>query len=48
MAAPSATGVWTVGTAGRNGVQHLLAERWEGTRWNFVPASGHPLAGVSA
>ena len=48
VAAPSATGVWAVGSAARNGVQHALAERWDGTRWRIVPAHGNPLGGVSA
>ena len=48
VAAPSSTGVWAVGSAARNGVQHALTERWDGTRWQIVPATGNPLAGVSA
>ncbi len=49
VAAPSATGVWAVGTFGRNGAQHALAERWDGTRWRVLTAAGgSPRAGVSA
>ena len=48
VAAPSATGAWAVGSAARNGVQHALAERWDGTRWSIVPAHGNPMGGVSA
>ena len=48
VAAPSPTGIWAVGSAARNGVQHALAEHWDGTHWQIVPAAGNPLAGVSA
>ncbi len=48
VAAPSSTGVWAVGSAARNGVQHALTERWDGAQWQIVPAAGNPLSGVSA
>ena len=48
VSAPSANGVWAVGSVNRHNAQHALAERWNGTRWNFVHAPGAGLAGVSA
>lgn len=48
VTAPSATGVWAVGTVNRHGAGHALAEFWNGTRWGIVQTSGPPLTGVSA
>jgi hypothetical protein len=47
VTAPSPSGVWAVGSASRHGNQHALAEHWDGTRWNIVPVTRNPLAGVS-
>lgn len=48
MAAPSATGVWAVGTVNRHGAGHALAEFWNGAHWRIVSTTGPPLSGVSA
>lgn len=48
VAAPSAHGVWAVGSINRHNAQHALAERWDGKRWTVVHASGPRLGGVSA
>lgn len=48
VAAPSATGVWAVGTVNRHGAAHALSEFWDGTRWRIVHARGPALFGVSA
>jgi hypothetical protein len=48
VAAPSATGVWAVGTVNRHGGGRALAELWNGRRWRIVPTIGAPLTGVAA
>lgn len=48
VAAPSASGVWAVGTVNRHGAGHALAEFWNGARWRIVHTVGQPLTAVSA
>jgi hypothetical protein len=48
VAAPSARGVWAVGSVNRRGAGHALTEFWNGARWRIVHTVGAPLAGVSA
>jgi methylmalonyl-CoA mutase C-terminal domain len=48
VAAPSARGVWAVGSVNRHGAGHALAEFWNGARWRIVHTAGQPLTGVSA
>ena len=47
VTAPSATGVWAVGSASRHGNQHALAEHWDGAHWNIVPITRNALFGVA-
>jgi hypothetical protein len=48
VAAPTATGVWAVGTVNRHGGGHALAELWNGAHWRIVHTVGQPLTAVSA
>lgn len=48
VAAPSATGVWAVGSVSRHGAAHALTEFWNGARWRIVHATGPSLTAVSA
>jgi hypothetical protein len=48
VTAPSATGVWAVGTVNRHGAAHALAEFWNGARWQIVRTVGPSLTAVSA
>ena len=48
VTAPSASGVWAVGSVNRHGAGHALAEFWNGARWRIVHTTGSPLTGVSA
>lgn len=48
VAAPSAKGVWAVGSVNRHRGGRALAELWNGMRWRIVPTIGAPLTGVAA
>jgi len=48
VSAPSATGVWAVGSVNRHGAAHALAEFWNGASWRIVHTTGPWLVGVSA
>lgn len=48
VAAPSAAGVWAVGTVNRHGAGHALAEFWNGAQWKIVHTTGPPFTAVSA
>lgn len=48
VAAPSAKGVWAVGSVNRHRGGRALAELWNGKRWRIVPTIGAPLTGVAA